>query len=105
MILVTPTWQTQIWYSTLLSMFVRSPLVIPCKKHLILSPMNQVHPLVESRSLTLAVLMVSGNILLQKVFQAGLQNLSQIPNERLPFLLKNRPEENVLGELFHFDLL
>ena len=110
LLLVTPTWQTQTWYSMLIGMSVRNPILLPHKKNLLLDPRQNVHPLVENKTLQLAVWVVSGIVWQQKAYQTGLQSLSQIPEGRAQFLLTNRPGESGLagvvnGKLIPFDVL
>ena len=40
-ILVTPTWQTQHWYSLLLRMSIKSPLLLPGLPNLLLNPQRK----------------------------------------------------------------
>ena len=53
-ILVTPTWQTQPWYTLLLRMFIQRPLLLPALPNLLLNSLGENHPLVKTRSLSLA---------------------------------------------------
>ena len=110
LLLVTPTWQTQTWYSMLTGMSVRNPILLPHKKNLLLDPRQNVHPLVENKTIQLAVWVVSGIVWQQKAYQTGLQSLSRIPEGRAQFLLTNRPGESGLagvvnGKLIPFNVL
>ena len=53
LILVTPTWQTQPWYTHLLRMSIQHLLVLPALPNLLLNPLGGKHPLVKTRSLRL----------------------------------------------------
>ena len=59
-ILVTPTWQTQHWYSLLLRMSIKSPLLLPGLPNLLLNPQRKKHPLVKTRSLKLMTWKITG---------------------------------------------
>jgi len=110
LLLITPAWQTQAWYPWTLQLSIRNPILILKEKHLLLNPMQEVHPLVITKSLQLVVWTLSGNSFLQKEYQKKLQNLSLLPEEKAHFLVTNRPGESgaagVIGEkLILFDVL
>ena len=54
MILVTPTWQTQPWYTLLLRIPIHRPLLLAALPDLLLNPLGEKHPLVKTRSLRFA---------------------------------------------------
>ena len=54
MIIVTPTWQTQPWYSLLLKMSIQCPLLLTPLPDLLLNPQENKHPLIQNRKLMLA---------------------------------------------------
>ena len=60
MILVTPTWQTQAWYTLLLRMSIQRPLLLPAPPNLLLNTLGEKHPLVKTRSLRLAAWKITG---------------------------------------------
>ena len=62
LITVTPTWQTQIWYPELLYISVRKPFILPLLENLLKDLQNQQHPPIQSRTMQLAVWVVSGNV-------------------------------------------
>ena len=110
MILVAPTWQSQAWYSVLLSMCIRNPFLLPHRKDLLPDPLGRPHPLVVNQTLRLAAWLVSGNHWHQKAFQTKLQSLYQIPEEEVRSLLTNRPGASGLagvvnGRLISFNVL
>ena len=51
LLLVTPTWQTQPWYSTLLSMSIQNPILLPMRFQVLTNPQGQTHPLVKQKQL------------------------------------------------------
>ena len=75
MILVAPTWQSQAWYSVLLSMCIHNPFLLPHRKDLLLDPLGRPHPLVVNQTLRLVAWLVSGNYWHQKAFQTKLLQL------------------------------
>ena len=90
--IVTPTWQTQPWYVQLLKMSVQPPFLLSQIRHLLKNPQGKNHTLVESGSLRLVVLKVSGKVCKWKEFQAMLPNLSHIQGEKAKQVITNRPE-------------
>ena len=53
-ILITPTWQSQLWYPLFLKMSIKNPILLPPKKTLLMNPQESNHPLIELGSLRLA---------------------------------------------------
>ena len=107
LIIVTPTWQNQSWYDQLLKMSVQPPFLHPQVRNLLKNPQSKKHPLVETRSLRLAVWKVSGKVCKWKKFQAMLPNLSHIQGEKAQQLITNRPGVSGLAgvmkdKLIHF---
>lgn len=97
LILLTPNWQTQPWYSQVLDMAVQAPLLLPQNPNLLMNPHGEVHPLVANKSIRLVAWKVSGKAWQVKEFQKGLQTLSQVPDDQARFLITNRPGENGLA--------
>ena len=91
LIIITPAWQTQSWYPTLLQMSVQHPLLLPSTSDLLLNPNNEYHPLILNKGLRLVAWTVSGKGCLQRVYQEKLYHLSQLPGERVQHLITNRP--------------
>ena len=75
-ILIAPVWPTQPWFSLLLSMLFRRPLLLPKLPHLI-NHNNSSHPLIHQ--LNLAAWPISGTPSIIKAFQAKQQPLSYLP--------------------------
>ena len=55
MLVVAPTYQSQVWYPTLLRMPTEKPLLLPHHPHLLLNHQAQTHPLITSKTLRLEV--------------------------------------------------
>ena len=91
MILVTPTWQTQPWYTLLLRMSIQRPLLLPALPNLLLNPLGKKHPLVKTRSLRLAAWKITGKPWKSKEFQAVQPNLSPCPGDQVQLQVANRP--------------
>ena len=108
LVIITPTWPTQVWYPVLLEMSCRDPILIPPMGDLLTSPSCQVHPLVKEGSLSLAAWMVSGKISLQKAFQNTLPNYSAPTHgAKAPKMLTTAPGHSGVagvfkGKLIHF---
>ena len=85
LIIVTPTWQTQRWY---LRLSVRSFCNhFGIKRRLTKGPQNQQDPLIQNRTMQLAVWVVSGSVWQRKEYKKGLQ------------ILLSHQEEKVLSQL------
>ena len=97
MILITPAWQTQPWYGQLLGMSVQNPLLLPVFPTLLKDPQGNTHPLVENNSLKLVAWRISGRTWQIKEYQRGLQDLLQLPEDQVHFLITNRPGESGLA--------
>ena len=111
LILVTPLWQAQSWYVTLLQMSIKDPLLLPQQyKDLLKNTSGQIHPLVTDKSLQLGAWMVSGNIWQQKEYYSRMQTLYQTVGEQEQRLLTNPPGISGLAgvvskKLIHFNVL
>ena len=88
MLLVTPTWQSQLWYPLLLEMSIVRPLLLPRNASL-KNPQGKIHPLIANRTLRLAVWTISGKDYLRREFQKQLPNLLQVLKVKLKFVLEN----------------
>ena len=109
LLLVTPTWQSQIWYPLLLKMSIVCPLLLPRNTSLI-NPQGQVHPLIANRTLQLAVWTISGIDNLRMEFQKQLPNLLQVQDKKVHSQITIRPGEYGLASviknrLMHFDVM
>ena len=109
-LLITPVWQTQVWYPVLLEMSVENPLLLPVHPELLKNPQGEIHPLVMNNHLRLAAWTVSGNHWLKRDYRVKLQTLSQIADAEAQFLITNRPGESGLAgvsrdKLIPFDVM
>ena len=109
MLLVPPTWQSQIWYPLLLEMPIVRPLLLPSNINLI-NPQGEVHPLIANRTLQLAVWTISGKYYLRREFQKQLPNLLQAQDEKVHSQITICPGECGLAgvinnRLMHFDVM
>ena len=110
MLIVAPTWQSQVWYPTLLKMSIEKPLLLPHHPHLLLNHQAQIHPLITNKTLRLAVWTVSGKNCLQQDFQRGLLSLFQVQGDKVHYQITIRPGQSGLAgvmkeKLIHFDVL
>ena len=96
-ITITPTWQSQVWYPTLLRLSIATPLLLPPHKDLMTSPEGRVHPLMENKQLRLAAWKVSGTVSLRKAFHRTLQNYVCKPEGREHRLLTRPPGDSGLA--------
>ena len=97
MIIVTSAWQSQSWYSILLEMTIKNPILMPSHPKFLLSPEGKTHPLIQKLLLILVAWLVSGKVYLQKEYQKGLSTLSQMPQEQVLSQITNRPGESGLA--------
>ena len=90
--LIATTWQSQIWYPLLLGMSIVCPLLLTRNTSLI-NPQEEVHTLITSRTLRLAVSTISGKDYLIREFQKQLPNLLQVQDEKVQSQILIRPGE------------
>ena len=100
MILVTPNWPIQPWFNQILELCIANPLPPPLSHDLSTNPQDQIHPLVENR--TLRLWKVSGAVYLQSSYQLGLHSLSSKPEREALHLIKNHPGENEFAGVLDF---
>ena len=81
-LLVTPTWQSQIWHPLLLEISIVCPLLLPRNTSL-KNLQGEVDPLTANRTLRLAVWTISGKDYLRREFHKQLPNLLQVKDEKL----------------------
>ena len=107
-VIVTPTWQNQPWYPTLLEMAVQLPILLPQSQDMLVSPGGEPHPLLAQKGLQLAVWKVSGNKPWQQEFRSKLPTCWQnTPGGRAQSALTRAPGESGVagvcqGKLIHF---
>lgn len=78
--LVCPIWSTQVWFSRLLNMLKDSPVLLPCRKQLIVHPYTKLsHPMLPK--LRMMACRISGVRSKREEFQRNLQRLSWQPGE------------------------
>ena len=77
-ILITPCWQTQLWYPQILSMLVRKPVILPLWEKPLTNSSVQTLPLVTNQTLILLAWIVSADICLRKDFLLRQPVLSSI---------------------------
>lgn len=70
--IVTPTWQSQVWYPTLLQLSIRHPILLPNQRNLLTDGRGNSHPLTQDGSLSLAAWTVSGITSLRQDFLRSL---------------------------------
>ena len=81
MILITPCWQTQLWYPKVMSMLVAMPLLIKNAPRLLADPSDSPQPLVLNKTLTLVAWKVSGRNRLTEEFLNKQPDLLQSQEE------------------------
>ena len=91
--IITPTWQGQPWYATLLQMAVRDPILLPQMNNLLTGPTGEYHPMVQAGAMMLAAWKVSGRALeiqhyrqeleiyYSKNYQQGQRRLTKAPGK------------------------
>ena len=92
-IMITPTWQAQPWYTELMSMLVEEPILLPPVPDLITSPMAEAHPL-QNHGLVLAAWKVDGDPQKHMIFQKRLEIFSEMQDETVRKQLTRAPGES-----------
>ena len=90
-LLITPAWTTQPWYTTLLEMSIQDPVLLPIQHRTLLSPDGRVHPLLQNQSLQLVGWVVSGINLDCILYQKTLKNSYSIHGQEELNLLTTQP--------------
>lgn len=89
-ILITPSWHTQPWYTQLLQLLIQETLLLPRWENLLTNSQGKNHPLLVSKTLSLAVWKVSGETYRREIFHRKLQNLCYSQEKQTPYLITNR---------------
>lgn len=76
MVLITPLWQAQPWYSQVLEMCIKNPLLLPIFPKLLQDPQGNLHELILEKFLQLVTCRIPGKIWKCKEYQKSLQSLS-----------------------------
>ena len=97
MLILAPTWQSQVGYPTLLRMSIVKPLLLLNHPHLLLNHQAQIHPLITNKTLRLAVWTVSGKGCMQQEFQRGLPSLFQVQGDKVHYQITIRPAQSGLA--------
>ena len=108
--LITPLWQAQPWFPTLLQLSIATPILLPQSSDLLSDPKGHPHPLITKNRLPLVAWKVSGRNSLIREFQSKLPLLSRNAEEKGLEPIINRPGESglvgvVKGRLIHLMLL
>ena len=96
LIVVTPVWPNQPWYSQILEMLIDQPILLPPMRELLMSPQGEMHSLLITGQLVLAAWNLSGNGLKQKGFQKNLLTSYSNHAGMAPKWLTQAPGKNVL---------
>ena len=105
LLIVTPAWQTQLWYAALLAMSVQHPIILPNLTTLLQGPQGQKHFLQEENQLQLVAWKVSGKLWKVREYQNSLPLLSQIPEGQDQYLITNRPGKSGLAGVMNGRLI
>ena len=108
--LITPCWQTQSWYSQVLGMLIRRPILIPSLTTLLIDLKRNPHTLVLNKTLILVEWQVSGWDYFPREFLRKQPSLFPSQEGKVVWEITNRPGRSGLagvthGELIHFDAL
>lgn len=90
-------WQTQSWYSELLRLSVKNPIILPLREDLLKGPQNKQHALIQNWTFQLAAWLVSGSVWQRREYQKGLQTLLYHQEEKELSQLTYRPGISGVG--------
>ena len=105
LILVTPDWQTQVWYPRVMEMSIANPILLPKLDKLLINPSGQIHPLVANKSLRLVAWTISGKSSLRQAFQSQLSTFCQVQEEKVLRQITIRPGESGLAGVLNTRLI
>ena len=110
MLIASSTWQSQVWYPTLLKMLIEKPLLLPHNPYLLLNQQGQIHPSITNKTLRLVVWKISGKGRLRQEFQRGLPTYFQVQVNKAHYEIiichgQSRITGVVEKKTIHFDVL
>ena len=110
LILITPLWTTQTWYTLVMSRAVENPILIPYRKTLLTNPQGKTHPLIQNKKLRLVAWRLSGKDSKPKEYLKRLPNLSPQPGPEVREKIMNPLGRNLVAgvvgnKLIPFDAL
>ena len=97
MIITTPAWQTQTWFSGLVKMPVKNPPLLAQKQNRLKNQEGKKHPLIQEISLRFVACNLSGKVYVQAEYQKGLQPFLQALDEPAHFNITIRLWANGLA--------
>jgi hypothetical protein len=105
LIIIAPVWPNQTWYPMLVEMSIRHPVLLPVMDDLLLDPMGNPHPLLQSNSLQLAAWRVSGRVIDTLTFRTALENYAQTQDAQVQKELTSVAGINSLAGVAHGKLI
>ena len=105
LILITPTWKTQVRYPKILNISIKSPILLPWRKDLLKNPKGEIHPLVQNRTIKLVAWTVSGLDCRRREFQRQLPTLSPGQEDQIVMQVMSRPRESGLAGVLEGKLI
>ena len=103
LIIITPVWSSQPWHTQLLSMSIKDPIFIPPFPNLLTDTNQNQQPWCQNQTLTLAAWKVSGNSILQKLYQTKQLTCLKVAEDRAHcIIIKQGGERGVAGVFQEF---
>ena len=97
MIIITPAWWTQTWFSGIPKISARNPPLLPESLDLLVDPPENHRSMIQKNSLKVVTWTISGKVYRPKKYKKGLQSFRQNPPKLAPLTIKSQLEANGLA--------
>ena len=105
LIIITPAWPSQPWYTQLLRMSIQDSIFISPFPNILTDPNQNQHPLCQNQTLTLAVWKVSGNSILQKACQTKQLTWLKVAEDQAHCIITKRGGDSGVAGVFQEKLI
>ena len=95
MIIVTPAWQSQLWYPILLKMTIKNSILLRDYPNVLLRPEKKIHPLIQNVSLKLVARLVSAKFTFKRDIRKWCRPYLKCPKNRVSLKLRISLEKKV----------
>ena len=105
LIIITPAWPSQLWYTQLLRMSIQDSIFISPFPNILTDPNQNQHPLCQNQTLALAVWKVSANSILQKACQTKQLTWLKVAEDQVHCIITKRGGESGVAGVFQEKLI
>ena len=105
LVIITPVWPSQSWYTQLLRMPIQDPMFIHPFPNFLTDPKQNQHPSCQDQTLALAAWKVSGNSILQKAYQAKQLTCLKVAEDQADCIMTKRDGKSGVAGVFQEKLI